>query len=90
MNSGREGLELIGNRKPDLILCDIAMPQMDGYEFLEAVRKNYTLTSTPFIFLTAYSERTDIQKGLRLGATAYVVKPFDADELIHLVQQHLP
>jgi len=89
MNSGSKGLEAIDQKTPDLILCDIAMPQMDGYEFLEVVRKNQMLTSTPFIFLTAYSEKTDLQKGLQLGATAYMVKPFEADELILLIQQHL-
>ena len=88
-NNGKDGLEAISKRIPDLILCDIAMPQMDGYEFLKASREAFGLTSTPFIFLTAYSEKNDIDAGMQLGATAYMVKPFDADELINLIRKHL-
>ena len=88
-NGGKNGLEMISERKPDLILCDIAMPQMDGYEFLRAVREDYGLSSTPFIFFTAFSEKSDIQKGLKLGANDFVVKPFEPDELISLIGRYV-
>ena len=89
ISSGKKGLEMIDERKPDLILCDIAMPQMDGYEFLKVVREDFGLTSTPFIFFTAFSEKSDIQKGMQLGANAYMIKPFEPDDLISLIRQHL-
>jgi CheY-like chemotaxis protein len=87
---GYEGLEMLQARKPDLILCDILMPKMDGYDFLRAMRKDYRFSSLPFIFFTAYSEKKDIEKGIQMGATDYLVKPFEANELIRLIQKYLP
>ena len=87
---GKEGLEIIQEKNPGLILCDIMMPQMDGYEILKIVRQEYRLTSTPFIFFTASSEKKDIKKGLQMGATDYMVKPIDGDDLLNLIQKHLP
>lgn len=87
---GKEGLEMIRDRKPDLILCDIMMPQMDGYEFLKIVKQDYQLTSIPFIFFSAYSEKKDIEKGLQMGATDFIVKPIDGDDLINIIHKHLP
>lgn len=88
-NRGKNGLKMLSEREPDLILCDIAMPEMDGYEFLKVVREDYGLTSTPFIFFTAFSEKSDIQKGLQLGATDFVVKPFEPDDLISLIDRYV-
>lgn len=88
-NRGKNGLEMIRARVPDLILCDIAMPEMDGYEFLRVVRGDYGLSSTPFIFFTAYSEKSDIQKGLQLGASDFIVKPFEPDDLVNLINKYL-
>ena len=87
---GKEGLEMIQAKNPGLILCDIMMPQMNGYEFLKIVREEYQLTSIPFIFFTASSEKKDIEEGLQMGATDYMIKPIDSNDLLNLIQKHLP
>lgn len=78
---------MTNEKEPDLILFDIGMPEMDGYEILKAVREDYGLTSTPFILFTAFSEKNEIQKGLQLGATSYIIKPFEPDDLISLIDK---
>jgi len=89
--NGKQALEImISVKKPDLILCDIMMPQMNGYEFLKIVKQEYQFTSIPFIFFTAYSEKKDIEKGLQMGAAGYIVKPFEPDELIRTIRKSLP
>ena len=87
---GKEGLEMIQAKNPGLILCDIMMPQMNGYEFLKIVREEYQLTSIPFIFFTASSEKKDIEEGLQMGAIDYMIKPIDSNDLLNLIQKHLP
>jgi CheY-like chemotaxis protein len=87
---GKEGLEMIQAKNPKLILCDIMMPQMNGYEFLKIIRQEYQLTAVPFIFFTASSEKKDIEKGLQMGATDYMIKPIDSNGLLNLIQKHLP
>lgn len=74
---------------PDLIVSDIMMPHMDGFEFLKQVRKNEALISVPFIYLTAKGEKADVQHGKRLGVDDYVVKPFNADDLILAIKARL-
>ena len=67
-NNGRQGVELALKHKPDIILCDIMMPEMDGYGVLEALNTHPDSKATPFIFLTAKAERVDIRKEMKLGA----------------------
>lgn len=86
---GAKGLELLQTRRPDLILCDILMPGMDGYDFFVATRTDPVISSIPFIFLTAYSEKKDIEKAFGMGAKGYIIKPFDADDLTQVVKKHL-
>ena len=86
--NGKEGIIAATTKSPDIILCDIMMPEMDGYRLLEILRNDYNL-NIPFIFLTAYSEKKDIAKGLEMGAAGYLVKPFEADELIKLIKKNL-
>src|SRR5215213_7064980 len=74
--NGRAGLEIGLNELPDLIICDVNMPEMDGYAVVERVRQAPTLASTPFIFLTARDERADMRRGMNLGADDYLKKPF--------------
>ncbi len=81
-SDGEEGIKLAGEIKPDLILCDISMPKMDGYTVLEGIRKNEKLSTSPFIFLTAFSEKVNMRKGMEKGADDYIVKPYTRDELI--------
>src|SRR5678815_5073777 len=75
--NGKTGLAMAIEHKPDLIICDIMMPLLDGYGVLHAVHKNESIQNTPFIFLTAKTERGDFRKGMVLGADDYIMKPFD-------------
>lgn len=83
--NGRKGIEAARERPPDLILCDINMPEMDGFQVLEQLRKEPTLAAIPFIFLTARIDRSDLRRGMNLGADDYLTKPFTRDELIETV-----
>jgi signal transduction histidine kinase len=89
--NGSVGLEVLQTQPlpPDLIVSDIMMPRMDGYDFFNAVRARESWVAIPFIFLTAKGERDDIFKGKSMGAEDYVVKPFDADELLVAVDSRL-
>ncbi len=89
--NGVAGLEVLStqSKAPDLIVSDIMMPRMDGYDFFNAVRAHQNWVMIPFIFLTAKGERDDIHRGKRMGAEDYVVKPFDADDLLVAVAAKL-
>jgi CRP-like cAMP-binding protein/FixJ family two-component response regulator len=87
--NGKEGVEKALEQKPDLIICDIMMPVLDGYGVLHAVHKNEEIKNTPFIFLTAKTERTDLRKGMELGADDYITKPFSGTELLNAVESRL-
>jgi len=86
---GNTALKLIYQQKPDLILLDIYMPQMDGFELCRLIKNTPDLKSIPIIFLTAYSDEESIRKGFELGGQDYVVKPFNASELLARVNTHL-
>lgn len=86
---GNSGVEKAISLQPDIILCDVVMPGMDGYEVISRLREN-TLTDTiPFVFLTGKSEPDDIRRGMNLGADDYLYKPFSADELLSAIQLRL-
>jgi CheY-like chemotaxis protein len=87
--NGREGLEIALREKPDLIICDIMMPEIDGYHLLEILRHESDFEHTPFLFLTAAAEKSEIKKGLDAGANDYIIKPFDADDLLQLMSRYL-
>ena len=86
---GKSGLEKALELTPDLIICDIMLPLLDGYGVIHAVQKNSILKHTPFIFLTAKAEREDFRKGMELGADDYITKPFEATELLNAVDSRL-
>lgn len=88
-SNGREAIDQMNTISPDLIISDIAMPEMNGYEFFDAVRERPEGITTPFIFLTARGERDDIMKGKYLGAEDYLVKPISRSELVNAVQTRL-
>jgi signal transduction histidine kinase len=90
-SDGEEGLNILTNEEnlPDLIVSDIMMPRMDGIEFLMKVREVERFLSIPFIYLTAKGEKSDIQRGKKLGVDDYVVKPFNADELLVAIKSRL-
>lgn len=86
--NGVEALEVVKSFTPDMILCDVMMPKMDGYDFLRQYRSTVN-ASTPFIFLTAKSDYSDIRSGMALGADDYLVKPVRSEELIHAITTRL-
>ena len=87
--NGKEGVDLAMKNKPSLIVCDIMMPELDGYGVLHLVRKNEELKNIPFIFLTAKTERGDFRKGMEMGADDYITKPFDDIELLNAIEVRL-
>ena len=87
--NGREGYEMALKENPDLVVCDIMMPVLDGYGLLHLVSKNEQLKSTPFIFLTAKTERGDFRKGMEMGADDYITKPFTDIELLNAIESRL-
>ena len=87
--NGKHGVELAQQNKPDLIICDIMMPVLDGYGVIHMLNKNAETASIPFIFLTAKTERSDFRKGMEMGADDYITKPFDDVELLRAVESRL-
>jgi CRP-like cAMP-binding protein len=87
--NGKKGVELALKEKPDLIVCDIMMPELDGYGVLHLLRKNPESADIPFIFLTAKTERRDFRKGMEMGADDYITKPFDDIELLNAIEIRL-
>lgn len=87
--NGKEGVEIAQKEKPDLIICDIMMPVLDGHGVLHLLSKNDETSSIPFIFLTAKAERSDIRKGMEMGADDYLTKPFDDVELLNAIESRL-
>lgn len=88
-HNGREGVALAGRETPDLIVCDITMPEMNGHRVLQTLRDQPATATIPFIFLTGWSEREDIRAGMNLGADDYLVKPVDPTELLAAVRSRL-
>jgi len=87
--NGKEGYEKALAVTPDLIICDIMMPVLDGYGLLHLISKNESLKSIPFIFLTAKTERNDFRKGMEMGADDYITKPFTDVELMNAIESRL-
>ena len=86
--NGYEGLSQYEKESPDLVICDIMMPEMDGYGFIKTMR-NKGYTSTPFIFLTAKSDYDDLREGMNFGADDYLVKPVKSSQLIDAINIRL-
>ena len=87
--NGIEGLEKARNEQPDLVLCDILMPRLDGYGVLQAFQTISELKEVPFVFMTAKSQRSDFRTGMDLGADDYLTKPFTGEELLKVVTSRL-
>ena len=87
--NGKTGVDLAIKHKPDIILCDIMMPELDGYGVLYILNKNPETAAIPFIFLTAKAERLDHRKGMEMGADDYLTKPFDDMELLNAIETRL-
>ncbi|WP_288425253.1 response regulator [uncultured Spirosoma sp.] len=87
--NGKEGVEQALTIRPDLVICDIMMPVLDGYGVLHIFNRNPQLAGIPFIFLTAKTERADFRRGMELGADDYLTKPFDESELLSAIEGRL-
>ncbi|MFB0494751.1 CRP-like cAMP-binding protein/CheY-like chemotaxis protein [Mucilaginibacter sp. OAE612] len=87
--NGKIGVDLAIKHKPDLILCDIMMPELDGYGVLFMLSKSPETDNIPFIFLTAKAERVDFRRGMEMGADDYLTKPFDDIELLNAIDSRL-
>lgn len=88
-SDGKSGIDCAFREKPDLIICDIMMPVMDGYGVLLTLSKDEELSRIPFIFLTAKSERSDLRRGMALGADDYITKPFDVIDLLGAIETRM-
>jgi CheY-like chemotaxis protein/CRP-like cAMP-binding protein len=87
--NGKVGIVTAKSKLPNIIICDIMMPKVDGYEVLEALANNVYTKYIPFIFLSAKTERKDIRKGMDMGADDYITKPFSEEELISAIKSRL-
>jgi DNA-binding NarL/FixJ family response regulator len=87
--NGRVGVTIAKKELPDVILCDVSMPELDGYGVLEALRAEEKTVSIPFIFLTAKGDKKDLRLGMNLGADDYLTKPSSADEVLSAIRARL-
>ncbi|HEY0653029.1 MAG TPA: response regulator [Chryseosolibacter sp.] len=87
--NGKVGVDLAQQNHPDLILCDVMMPELDGYGVLHILNKDSDTASIPFIFLTAKADKSDFRAGMNLGADDYITKPFDGVDLLKVVEMRL-
>ena len=87
--NGALGLQRALAEPPDLILCDVMMPEMNGFEVLAQLRRTPHLAQVPFVFLTASADKDSIARGIALGAADYVTKPFDLPQLAALIRKRL-
>ena len=87
--NGFDGIESAKNDRPDLIICDIMLPDIDGYTIIKELRRREKTKLIPFIFLTAKAEMSDLRAGMNLGADDYLTKPFRADDLLNAVRTRL-
>lgn len=88
-SNGQEALEKVQSFVPELILLDVMMPEMDGFEVLDKIKEMPGFEGTPVIMLTAKDQSSDVLKGYQSGATSYLVKPFNLDELVETINQTL-
>lgn len=83
------GLIMAINDNPDIIICDIMMPGRDGYEILNELKQHHGCQDIAFIFLTSRSEKNEIRKGMESGADGYITKPFDAQDLLNILEKSI-
>lgn len=88
-SNGKAGVDLAQRNPPDLILCDIMMPELDGYGVIHILNKDPETANIPFIFLTAKADKSDFRAGMNLGADDYIIKPFDGVDLLKVIEMRL-
>ena len=87
--NGEEGLELIRSQKPDVVFLDIMMPKLNGYEVCQRVKEDPSVTDIGIVLLTAKGQEVDRRQGMELGASRYMTKPFDPDEVLRVAKELL-
>ncbi|MBL7747985.1 MAG: response regulator [Chitinophagaceae bacterium] len=87
--NGKEALDIALRQAPNLILCDIQMPEMNGYSLLEHIRQHPALNESRFVFFTASTEKKEIDAGMQMGADGYIVKPFTGEHLLEVLKKNL-
>jgi len=87
--NGLVGVNLAKQSQPDLILCDVMMPELDGYEVLHALREDSATATIPFLFLTASADRNNLQKIREMGMNDYILKPFNIDKFLAAIANRL-
>lgn len=85
--NGTEALELVEKQMPDIVLLDIMMPDVDGYQICKHIKKSDTLKHTKVVFMSAKTKESDIQKGYDLGASLYIIKPFSTREIVKQIKE---
>ena len=88
-NNGQEAVDIANAENPDLVILDIMMPRLDGYQACEQLKSSDATKAIPVIFLSAKAQSGDIEKGQSFGVAAYLTKPFDPTELLEVVEQHV-
>jgi len=86
-SNGQDALALFASEKPDMLVLDVMMPGMDGFQVLESIRGNPDTAKVPVLMLTARDQHSDIMRGYQMGATSYLVKPFNLDELVEAIRE---
>ena len=86
-SNGNEALQRFADEKPDLVVLDVMMPGMDGFQVLETLRKGDQKPNVPVLMLTARDQHADIMRGYQMGATSYLIKPFNLDELVEAIRE---
>lgn len=87
--NGTQGVQLARERQPDLILCDVMMPELDGYGVLSALREDTVTAMIPFMFLTASADRSNLQRIREMGMNDYILKPFNVDQFLSAIAERL-
>jgi len=87
--NGKEGIAVAIKDKPDVILCDIMMPEANGYQVLQEIKKNPTTKNIPFIFVTASVEKRDVEAALNMGADGYLKKPYESEDLLKTISSFI-
>lgn len=85
-DNGRHGIDLAVDAKPDVILCDIMMPGINGHQVIKELKGNPITASIPFIYVTASGEKNEVKQAMDMGANGYLRKPFDVDDLVKLIR----
>lgn len=88
-DNGKIGIELAQEYQPNLILCDVMMPELDGYGVFEQIRENPVTANIPFLFLTASADTGSLQKIKELGMTEYILKPFNVENFLETIRNYL-